>query len=629
MMPEKRSEFRSKPVIFIDKRLYYIVTFLFFTYPLKIYLFGADALSGAFVVILLMLFLFSNLFGMWNHLSRMPLAWRLIGWSSVTIVFFRLLQIYLYSTGEEKKVVSPGDNLWLLGIIRDIADFGNTRDSHAVSGVGYSYHYGALIHLSVLARHHDFFIEFGLIFLMPFMLYLFSSIQILKLTSLIAPNSESQVLAIVFFTFVPATIFAGSLDELIDTVLTEPTFRYSYYLPTHYGFALVLFLTLIVLRSNLISILFLCPILLCSLYSTKPVFLIVAMPLVLFLFIGRLNESPWKVPVRLSFLAILFSQMIAITFILPKTELSSPYFDININLLALMENPLKAQNQTLIAFFSILCFVILQTRKHLVHIQLQASLSIFLVSLITFISTKVIVLTYSKDLHPTVLANIETSSDNSSFLSNDAQALYLLIPLYSLLIPLLVCHKRRSVFYRAISGLVYFCILSVQLGQVSNEIVVYSRDKSFVSEDDFDYGPYVSAISRVPVNNSLILSNDIANPIKEFSRPDSADYLSAFTGHSFYISRLGWQSFSLESWRRIEEVRKFFRTSDLDFIQDFIQQRNVTHIAIHSRCSNFGSNSKDIRAWELLTQEQLLSRIKINGLPINYGVPVYGLARCI
>lgn len=612
----------------ITNRFYYINAFIFFVYPLKVLVLGPDGFSKIITIIVVIAFLCSTLVRLWRHLTRMPLAWSWIGWACILIVFFRLIEIYLSSLGEAKIIV-PGDNLWLLSIIRDFADFGNTRNSHAISGIGYEYHYGAIIQISVLARLHDFFFGFGLIFLMPMALYLFSSLNILKITSLISSSSKSQILAIIFFTFVPITIFSGSLGELFDTVISEPTFRYSYYLPTYYGFSLVLFLALIALRVNLSLILFLSPLLLCSLYSTKPVFLIVAMPLVLLLTVGRLHKTSWKVPRKLSFLAALSSQMIVLILLLPRTGLSSPFFDVHFDLRALLENPIKPQNQTILTFFIALCFSVWHMKKRLDYLQLHLLVSVILTSFITFVSTKVIVLTYSEELPSRVLTKIESNGDYSGLLTNQAQALYLIVTLYSLLIPYLTRDKEKEFLYRATSTLVCFCILVAQTGQVSNELKVFVREKRFISEDYFDYGPYISSVQKVSVSNSLILPNDIASAIKEFSRPNSADYLSAFTNHSFYISRLGWQSFNYESWERTEEARKFFTTSDLGFVLDFIQKSGISHVAIHARCSNFVSNSLGAEGWEFFTPEQLLLRIGLKGLPINFANPEYGSSRCI
>lgn len=627
-MLTRKSILQAKFFFFITNRLYYINAFIFFVYPLKILVLGSDGFSEIITIIVVIAFLCSTLVTLWRHLTRMPLAWSWIGWACILIVFLRLIELYLSSLGKAKIIVS-GDNLWLLSIIRDFMDFGNTRNSHAISGIGYEYHYGAIIQISVLARLHDFFFGFGLIFLMPMALYLFSSLIILKITSLISSSSKSQILALIFFTFVPSTIFSGSLGELFDTVISEPTFRYSYYLPTYYGFSLVLFLALIALRVNPSLILFLSPLLLCSLYSTKPVFLIVAMPLVLLLTVGRLHKTSWKVHRKLSFLAALISQMIVLILLLPRTGLSSPVFDIHIDLRALLENAITAPNQTILTFFIALCFSIWHMRNRLDYLQLHLSVSVILTSFITFVSTKVIILTYSEELPSRVITKIESSGDYSSLLTNHAQALYLIVTLYSLLIPYLTRDKEKEFLFRVTSTLVCICILVAQIGQVSNELKVFVREKRFISEDYFDYGPYISSVQKVSVSNSLILPNDTTSPIKEYSRPNSADYLSAFTNHSFYISRLGWQSFNYESWERTEEARKFFTTSDLGFVLDFIQKSGISHVAIHARCSNFVSNSLGAEGWEFLTPEQLLLRIDLKGLPINFENPEYGSSRCI
>jgi hypothetical protein len=92
---------------------------------------------------------------------------------------------------------------------------------------------------------------------------------------------------------------------------------------------------------------------------------------------------------------------------------------------------------------------------------------------------------------------------------------------------------------------------------------------------------------------------------------------------------LGWQSFNYESWERTEEARKFFTTSDLGFVLDFIQKSGISHVAIHARCSNFVSNSLGAEGWEFFTPEQLLLRIDLKGLPINFANPDYGSSRCI
>jgi len=227
------------------------------------------------------------------------------------------------------------------------------------------------------------------------------------------------------------------------------------------------------------------------------------------------------------------------------------------------------------------------------------------------------------------LTRIQSSSDNSSLLSNDSQALYLVVVLFSLLIPFFTGDKERKFGFRTTLTFVSFCILTLPIGQISNEFAVFEREKRFVSEDDFNYGPYVSSLQEIKESNSLILPNDIASSIKNFSRPASADYLSAFTNHNYYISRLGWQSFNSQSWKRVEEARKFFTTSDLGFVLDFLQEHNISHVAIHARCSKFGSSSQGAVDWSFFTPEQLLLRIETNGLPINFEKPMYGSSRCI
>jgi hypothetical protein len=558
----------------------------------------------------------------------MPKVWSWIGLTSIVIVISRLFQLYLSSL-TEVKVITPGDNLWLLSIIRDFADFDNSQNSHAISGIGYSYHYGAIIHISVIARLHECFYEFGLLFMMPLLLYLFSILQILKITSLITFNYRSHILALVFFTFIPISTFSGSIREIAQAAISEPTFRFSYYLPTYYGFAVILFLTLITAQSNLSSVLFLCPILLVSIYSTKPAFLTFAMPLVFFLMIGRLNRSQWKAPKRIFFLAVFCSELVMMILLLPNTSLSSPYFDIHLDLQSLMENPIRAQNQSIFGFFLALAFCAWRIRKRLNYFQLNVLVSLILASFTAFISTSVIVLTYSERLPSEVLTNIQSNSDSSSFLSNDAQVLYSVVILFTILIPFLTWYKEKDFAYRTISTFTSLGILTLPIVQVSNEVVIYVREGRFLYEDQYDYGPYVNELNKVEIPNSLILPNDLASPFKEFSKPLSADYLSAFTNHSFYVSRLGWQSFSSEAWERIEKARKFFTTTDLNYVQNFIQQHNISHIAIHSRCSAIGSSSQDVGSWKFLSPEQLQLSIVTHGLPINLVEPLYGYAKCI
>jgi hypothetical protein len=197
------------------------------------------------------------------------------------------------------------------------------------------------------------------------------------------------------------------------------------------------------------------------------------------------------------------------------------------------------------------------------------------------------------------------------------------------LIPFLTWYKEKDFAYRTISTFTSLGILTLPIVQVSNEVVIYVREGRFLYEDQYDYGPYVNELNKVEIPNSLILPNDLASPFKEFSKPLSADYLSAFTNHSFYVSRLGWQSFSSEAWERIEKARKFFTTTDLNYVQNFIQQHNISHIAIHSRCSAIGSSSQDVGSWKFLSPEQLQLSIVTHGLPINLVEPLYGYAKCI
>jgi hypothetical protein len=199
------------------------------------------------------------------------------------------------------------------------------------------------------------------------------------------------------------------------------------------------------------------------------------------------------------------------------------------------------------------------------------------------------------------------------------------------LTPVLTWNKENDFYYQAIRTCFCFAIIFVQGVQISGELLVFAKEGRFLSEDNFNYGSYASSLSRIPVSQSLILTNDIANPIKNYSRPNSADYLSAFTDHSFYISRLGWQSFNDESWKRIEEVREFFTTSDLDFVLNFLQTRKISHIAIHSRCSDFGREfpSTSTETWDVLTARQLRQRLLVTKLPINFEKPKYGIAKCL
>jgi len=100
--------------------------------------------------------------------------------------------------------------------------------------------------------------------------------------------------------------------------------------------------------------------------------------------------------------------------------------------------------------------------------------------------------------------------------------------------------------------------------------------------DDYDL---YRILQHVPRSGTLLIASDIADPAENYRRPAKASYLTAYAGHSFYVSDIAHFNFAREdSVARARNLRAFFGSPWSDWHSQWLTKKGITHILTSDRC---------------------------------------------
>ncbi|HEY9480322.1 MAG TPA: hypothetical protein VIP79_09535, partial [Gemmatimonadaceae bacterium] len=109
-----------------------------------------------------------------------------------------------------------------------------------------------------------------------------------------------------------------------------------------------------------------------------------------------------------------------------------------------------------------------------------------------------------------------------------------------------------------------------------------------------DPGLY-DALHQIPVENSLLISSDIADRANDYQRPLRAPLLTAYRGHQFYLSDLRYVHYVRpDAVERLTQLRQFFGAPWSPWHDAWLAERHITHILVDSRCSPVWLGGADV-----------------------------------
>jgi hypothetical protein len=139
--------------------------------------------------------------------------------------------------------------------------------------------------------------------------------------------------------------------------------------------------------------------------------------------------------------------------------------------------------------------------------------------------------------------------------------------------------KRSGAFWRVAMVIVSICVVSplafISLGFVEPL-------KGYEAVDDYDL---YRLLEHVPRRATLLISSDIADPAENYRRPARASHLTAYKGHSFYVSDIAHFNFAREdSVTRARNLRVFFGSPWSDWHSQWLAESGITHVLTNDRC---------------------------------------------
>jgi hypothetical protein len=115
--------------------------------------------------------------------------------------------------------------------------------------------------------------------------------------------------------------------------------------------------------------------------------------------------------------------------------------------------------------------------------------------------------------------------------------------------------------------------------------------KGYEVVDDTDRWKTLEAI---PVEGSLVLTNDLADPDENYRRAGQGGLHTAYFGHSFYVSELANHFLYPEALDRMHRIHSFFGTPWSPAHERWLQEIGVTHLMVHSRCPPVWEQEHDL-----------------------------------
>jgi hypothetical protein len=100
-----------------------------------------------------------------------------------------------------------------------------------------------------------------------------------------------------------------------------------------------------------------------------------------------------------------------------------------------------------------------------------------------------------------------------------------------------------------------------------------------------DAGLY-DALRAIPVEQSTLISSDLADRANDYQRPLRAPLLTAYRGHQFYLSDLRYVHYARPgAVERLTELREFFGAHWSLWHDAWLAEHHITQILVDTRCS--------------------------------------------
>ncbi len=146
-------------------------------------------------------------------------------------------------------------------------------------------------------------------------------------------------------------------------------------------------------------------------------------------------------------------------------------------------------------------------------------------------------------------------------------------------------------------------------------------------------------LAAVPVEGSILLSSDIADPAENYHSAHLALHLPATAGHTFYLSNVRFVNWLLpDAVERVRLARVFFGSEWSEWHIQFLAAAGITHVLLHDRCPpNWAADAagspsvlKSVGSWTVLEVPPLEMRAKAVPEPEwSDLIPRYGSAPCL
>jgi hypothetical protein len=92
-------------------------------------------------------------------------------------------------------------------------------------------------------------------------------------------------------------------------------------------------------------------------------------------------------------------------------------------------------------------------------------------------------------------------------------------------------------------------------------------------------------LEEIPVERSLLISSDIADPADDHGRPANGSYLSAYRGHAYWLSELRYVHWTRpDAVHRLDMLQRFFGSQWSQWHYDWLYAHGITHVLVSDRC---------------------------------------------
>jgi hypothetical protein len=202
-----------------------------------------------------------------------------------------------------------------------------------------------------------------------------------------------------------------------------------------------------------------------------------------------------------------------------------------------------------------------------------------------------------------------------------------------------VCQSviARSWPWRAATLAAIACVLGLRVVSLVPPLLDPSRGYEAAEDTDLR-----RALEAIPVEGTLLVSSDIADPAQDYSRPANGSLLSGYRGHSYFLSELRYIHWTRpDAPERLDELRAFFGATWSAWHDAWLASHGITHVLVSDRCRPAWFNGTDLplqeRArhgvWTALEVESDDSApaTHVDDLPPQWVdmKPAYGRSECV